>query len=316
MNANDVIEAYVSDVTGRLPRSQRDDVALELSALLQEELAGRARDAGRAADAEMALTLVRTFGRPADVAARYRTPLTIIDPADGHRFVRISAIGLVVIWVAGLLSVFPAPPASFSDLLTRLGHWWGENLIPSLWWPGVLVVWFGLAARSRRRSPRAAEWSPPAQQRARVNRGALAWALIGAAIGIAILIEPRWVLDVTLGGRAAPAAYEALTYTDSFRQKQGPWLLALLILQLPLLAAAVSSGRRPSVMQRVESELSLVTIGVLVWTLLSGPVMSAPQSDVMARGGLVATGLMLLIDLGVRTSASLRRRSAPSVTSG
>ena len=45
MNANDVIEAYVTDVALRLPRRQRNDVAFELRALLNEgHLAGAALD--------------------------------------------------------------------------------------------------------------------------------------------------------------------------------------------------------------------------------------------------------------------------------
>ena len=86
MNANDVIESYVTDVAAQLPRKQRNDVAFELRALLDEELQAKAEAAGRGADAAMATELVRAFGRPADVAARYRPTLTIIDPADGHAF--------------------------------------------------------------------------------------------------------------------------------------------------------------------------------------------------------------------------------------
>ena len=40
MNANDVIECYVNEVAVQLPRAQRNDVAFELRALLQEELQG------------------------------------------------------------------------------------------------------------------------------------------------------------------------------------------------------------------------------------------------------------------------------------
>lgn len=311
MHANDVIEAYVADVCGRLARDQRDDVARELRALLHEELQGRARDAGRAADEVLALAMVRAFGDPVDVAARYRPTLTIIDPADGHQFLKWSATGLVVIWVTGLFVHFSAPADPPLDFLQRLGRWWGDQLIPSLWWPGVLTVWFGLAARSRRRrAPQATGWKPPAQAGTRVNRGLMSLALFGAALGIFILIEPRWILDVFWGGRAAPEAYEALTYTDTFRRVQAPWLLVLLLLQLPLFVASVSSGRRPRVMQRVELELSAVTFAVLAWTTLSGPVLRSAVSDLVAKQMLGAVALMVLIDLGVR----YRRRLRPAPT--
>ena len=90
MRANEVIDAYVADVAVRLPRARRDDVAFELRALLLEALQDDADAAGRPADEAMALARVRASGRPADVAARYRTPVTIIDPAD-----QVSAVAAV-----------------------------------------------------------------------------------------------------------------------------------------------------------------------------------------------------------------------------
>ena len=137
MNANDLIESYVTDVAVQLPRKQRNDVAFELRALLNEELQAKAEDAGRGADAAMATELLRAFGRPAEVAARYRPTLTIIDPADGRSFLRATVIGLAIIWLAGLLEVLRQPIGSGWDVLQPLGQWWSGTVIPSLWWPGV-----------------------------------------------------------------------------------------------------------------------------------------------------------------------------------
>ena len=64
MNANDVIESYITDVALRLPRRQRNDVAFELRALLHEELQARADDAGRP----------RGRGDGHRIGARFRTP--------------------------------------------------------------------------------------------------------------------------------------------------------------------------------------------------------------------------------------------------
>ena len=86
MNANDLIESYVIDVAVQLPRKQRNDVAFELRALLNEGLQDKAEAAGRHVDATMATEFLRAFGRPADVAARYRPTLTIIDPRTDPDF--------------------------------------------------------------------------------------------------------------------------------------------------------------------------------------------------------------------------------------
>ena len=164
MNANDVIESYVTEVAVQLPRKQRNDVAFELRALLNEELEARAGDSGRAPDAAMATELVQAFGRPTDVAARYRPTLTIIDPADGRSFLQFTVIGLAILWCAGLLRL-QRPIVSGWDLLGAIGEWWGSTVLPSLWWPGALVVGFGGASWARRRWPESAVWKPRAGDR-------------------------------------------------------------------------------------------------------------------------------------------------------
>ena len=83
MDPEAIIESYVGDIVRRLPRRQRNDVGFELRSLLHEELAGRAADLGRPADEAMAMDLLTAFGRPQDVADRYRPAgFTVIRPAD------------------------------------------------------------------------------------------------------------------------------------------------------------------------------------------------------------------------------------------
>ena len=74
MHASEVIETYIDDTVRLLPRRQRDDVATELRSLLNEELHARAQESGRPPDESLALSLVRDYGRPNEVAARYQPP--------------------------------------------------------------------------------------------------------------------------------------------------------------------------------------------------------------------------------------------------
>ena len=102
MNANQLIESYVDDVVRHVDRKRRNDVGVELRTLLTDELQGQAATAERQADLEMAMTLLRRFGRPEDVALRYRRPgFPIIEPADGPAFVRLTAIGMAAVWIWG-----------------------------------------------------------------------------------------------------------------------------------------------------------------------------------------------------------------------
>ncbi len=311
MNANDTninewIESYVDDVALKLPRRQRADVAFELRALLHEELQARADAAGRSADAAMATELLQAFGRPDDVAARYRPTLTIIDPADGHAFRRITLIGLAVIWCAGLLEVLQQPIDSGWDVLTPLSQWWLGVVIPSLWWPGMLVVGFALAARARRRRPQAAAWTPRIRDRSQVNRVAMALGIVGILCGVFVLIDPRWLLDLVWQGRAAPAAYEALTYAEPFRHRQAPILLGLLLLNLPLLAAVMVAGRWSPALRRMETALGLATCGAMVWTALDGPVFIAARSDSTAKFAMLVIVAITSISFAVQAFRRVR----------
>jgi hypothetical protein len=306
MKPNEVIEAYVSDVAGQLPRKQRNDVAFELRALLNEELQEKAQTAGREADAAMAIELARAFGRPGEVAARYRLPLSIIDPADGRKFLRLAGIGLAVIWCAGLLTNLQQAHSFDWDLLTVLGRWWGGTVIPSLWWPGVLVVGFGISAWARRRWPQNSEWAPRAADSIPGGRAFLVLGLFGIAFGAYVLADPRWLLDFFWGGKAAPAAYQALTYTDAFVRLQGPVLLTLILLNIPVTIAMIISGRRSTLVQCVEIGLGLLTCAATAWAVAGGPILMTATSDQTAKAVMLVIVVCVLVGMAARLYRSVR----------
>lgn len=303
MTANDVIEAYVREVVAQLPRAQRRDVALELQALLNEELQGQA--ASGPVDAARATALVNAFGHPAQVAARYRAPFTVIDPADGERFVRISVIGLLVIWGLGLLVQIERAQSGNLHWLQVLAQWWGQNVLPSFWWPGVLVVVFGLAAWGRRRWPEARAWVPRDPDRLQGGRAATVLAVLGILAGVAVLVDPRGLLQALWGPAMAPAVLEAFTYAEGFRQRSGPVLWTLLALNAPLLLAALAQGRWTPRLRQLELALNVATVLVLLWILVEGPVFLGATPDVAMRltMGLTVAGIVL--------SLALRRQRPP-----
>ena len=291
----------------QLPRRQRNDVAFELRALINEGLQDRAEAAGRGVDAAMAIEFLRGFGRPEDVAARYLPTLTIIDPADGRRFLRATFIGLAIIWCLGLARLQPSIDSGW-DVLQALGQWWGATVIPSLWWPGVLVAWFGTAAWVGRRWPPSSEWKPRAGDRIGGNRATMVLGLVAMLGGLFVLTDPRWVLDFFWDGRAAPAAYEALTYTETFLHRQAPWVLAIIVLNILLYVALTVQGRRSAIMRRAETALSLATCAVLAWTAMDGPVFMAPASDDAFKLGLVLIIAFTVASIGI----GLYRRVSPA----
>lgn len=309
MNANDVIEAYVRDVAVRLPRRQRNDVAFELRALLREALQDKADAAGGEADAAMAIALCNAFGQPADVAARYRSrpTLHIIDPVDAHAFMRAALIGSAVIAGAGLLELFQLPAATEPGIvLQAIGGWLMRTLMSSIWWLGLLLLGFGMASWGGRRGQRNRPWAPRDGRLSHANRAGLVLGIIGIAFGVFVLSEPRWVLDAIWGGHAAPVAYEALTYTDAFRQRQAPWLFALLLLNVPLLAAVIVKGHWTVLLHRLETGLAFAMCAVMAWILVDGPVFRAETSDGMFKLALVLTIAYVAIDAGIKLYRTIR----------
>lgn len=306
MNANDLVESYVAEVAVELPRKLRNDVAFELRTLLNEELQAKADTTGRAIDADLAIELLRSFGSPAEVAARYRPTLTIIDPRDGYNFLRGTVIGLAIIWCSGLLLRLRQPINSPWDLLGALGQWWGSTVIPSLWWPGVLAVSFGVASWVRRKWPQSSEWKPRTLDRIRGGRAAVVMGLLGILCGLVVILNPPWLLEVFWGGQAAPAAYEALSYTDMFRRRQGPCLLVLLMLNVPLLVSLLVNGRWSPVLRRIELGLSLATCAVIAWTVLDGPIFQAAISDRMAKFLMGLIVVTTLLNVGIKQYRSVR----------
>src|SRR3990167_224057 len=306
MNANDVIEAYVNDVAVQLPRKQRNDVAFELRALLNEELQARADGSGRVADAGMAIDMLQAFGQPAEVAARYRPTLVVIHPVDGHAFVRLTVIGLLVIWTLGLIAQLGAPIQSADQFLIALGQWWTKTVIASLWWPGALAVYFAIAAWTSRRWPQSQAWKPGAAGHTPGGRAALVMGLVGIALGLFVLTEPRWVLDAFWGGNAAPAAYEALTYTEAFRHSEGVVLWLLVATNIPLLAAAIVAGRWTTLMRRVQTAGSLATCAAMAWAVAGGPIFIRPAADSMTKGLMVLIIVLTLLELGIRLHRNVK----------
>lgn len=177
MNTGRVLDAYVRDVAACLPRRVRCDVAFELRALLEEELATRAGAEGRGPDRAMVMGLLAGFGRPAEAARRYHERAAVIDPTDTHHFV-IWAVGGAV--TLGVLAAVDAPGAAEKDLFLR--------------WLGVLVIVFGVMGWWRRhRRPGVLGWKP-----GRAHDDWPLW-LIGLSL-VLTLVFPVWMY-------AAPRAF-------------------------------------------------------------------------------------------------------------
>lgn len=175
METGEMLDAYVRDVAACLPRRMRSDVAMELRALLDEELAARAEGAGRTPDRAMVMALLAGFGRPAEAARRYHERAPVIDPSDTHHFVIWGAGGAIAL---GVLMAVSGPGSADKDLF--------------LGWLGVLVIVFAVMGWWRRQRPGVFAWKPK-----RAHDDWPRW-LIGMSL-VLTLVFPVWMYIMPRG---------------------------------------------------------------------------------------------------------------------
>ena len=221
MHATEVIETYIDDTVRLLPRRQRDDVATELRSLLIEELHARARESGCPPDESLALSLVRNYGHPNEVAARYQPPWAIIDPVDSTSFIRAAIIGAGTLVLFGAMSKrLPSPPGTAENLVK----------IGLLVWLGLLVVAFGAKNWARRRWPARVLWKP--RDRDRANRVGSAVAVPIATFCVVLYAAPSWVLSQISGGRLETSW---AAYTADFQRLSLPCFIGMMFGLIALL---------------------------------------------------------------------------------
>ncbi|HEY9324209.1 MAG TPA: hypothetical protein VIP50_04695, partial [Agromyces sp.] len=301
MDPDVIIESYVSNVVGRLPRRQRADVGFELRSLLREELAGHADDAGRPADEAMALALLGAFGRPQDVADRYRPAgFTIIRPADAPQFAWIALGGVALQWAITLpaayldpsIAIWAASAGVAGAWWAPLPTWWLTWGLGAFWWPGFLITVTIIAAAIRHRrgasessastsSP--LEWtaepsaapesaaassaarriSPHVLDRDRVNRPGLVVALAFWMLGATVLIALPWLPQLAPG--LPQPLLDAFAFDPEFLQWRAPWVLVLWAASFAVAFAELAAGRSTRTTRLVSVVGDVAWLVLLTW---------------------------------------------------
>jgi hypothetical protein len=282
MNAHEVIDAYVRDVARCLPRSRREDVALELRSLLADELAAKTRAVGATADPGTVMALLRSFGRPAEVAARYHQRPALIEPAYSHHFMIWSMAGAITASVLAALD-----PTKAIDR--------GEFFLK---WLGMLVVAFALFGWWRRHNPTALPWKPRhgPERMPRWTAG-LAFAAT-LALPVFMYVAPMTFTHTVSFGRLPVAGLEL---TEAFRTG---WLrattLALFALLALMYATILVQGQRRAWIGWMSAALhgALGLLMVAHTHPAAGPaarVFASAEADAVAAPIFRAVGALLIL---------------------
>lgn len=300
MDAQTVIESYVRDVTQQLRRKDRADVALELRALLTEELAARA--GGAPADEAMAIDLLRSFGAPSEVAARYRPATPLLDAADTRPFIIAAILGAAVITTG--VTIAPSAAAhthQATDAAT--GAFLG--------WLGFLVLVFAARSWARRHWPSVTAWKPR-DPNAASRFGSVALVAV-IVLGIVCYGWPTWVAAQFTGG-PIPHWMANLAYAPDFQATRLPWLLALWVGQGVLMAWVTFEGRWRVLTRRIEAGLALAVSLALIWFLAAGPMFQTTATDHTAKTWLAPIAIFMLLYAGWKIA--MMRPPAPPIQRG
>lgn len=281
MNTGEMLDSYVRDVAACLPRRMRRDVAFELRALLDEELAARASAEGRGPDRAMVMGLLAGFGRPAEAARRYHARAAVIDPTDTHHFV-IWAVGGAV--ALGVLAAVNAPGAAEDDLFLR--------------WLGVLVIVFGLMGWWRRLRPGKFAWKP---KRAYDDwpRWLIAMCLVLTIVfPVWMYYEPQGFTRTVFAGRVTTDGLVlSAAFADSWQRMAT--LVSLVVLASTYGAALLMGGwTRPVLWTQAITHLVLGQLLVLHATPMTGAA-GAFQVFEGAEANRVASPIFALTGAGI-----------------
>ena len=293
MHASEVIETYIDDTVRLLPRRHRDDVATELGSLLNEELHARAQGSGRPLDESLALSLVRDYGHPNEVAARYQPPWAIIDPADSTSFMRAAIIGAGALVLLGAISKrLPSLPGT-ADNLIQIG---------TLVWLGILVVAFGAKNWIRRRWPATVLWEP--RDRDRANRVGTAVVVPIATFFIVLYGAPTWVVDQISSGRF-DTSWAA--YTADFQRLRLPFFIGLMVGLLAMLSLVAIQGRWRRLIRRINIGLNMVLACLILSFAVDGNIFQSSLVDQIARNVLALVAVIYVPSVGVQLYGEIGR---------
>ena len=281
METQELFDRYVHAVGEELPRRLREDVKAELRSLLDEMLEDRARRSQHAPDVEMAAAVLREFGEPEAVAARYRPPGHLIGPELYPTFLLVARIVLaVLIGLGGLLLALAlwraeAPLADLGRTLWEVAVQIAGLALMNL---GLLVLIFAGLERWGARHPQPTapdSWNPldlPAvEDPDRVERGSLITTL---CVNIALIV----VLNFFPGLVAIFFVHDGAwgrwpLLAPEFQTDLLPWFTAAWALEALLNLAVLWQRRWTALARWAEFGLSILSIIVLARALMGGPIL-------------------------------------------
>lgn len=312
----ELINRYVHEVGESLPRRLRADVEAELRSLLLDAAEERAREAGCPADSELVKKVLREFGTPQEVAARYApSPQYLIGPrlfpiyriAVGIMALVVAALFLAF-FVVGVLRTIRQPEEAVT--LGLAASVVGRIFYIALFNFGLLTLVFaGVEWVQQHPEITGKMWDPaslpPVEDPDRLSLPGRVFSLY-AILAFAILFNfyPEWV--AIIGFTPSVGVWHLPMLRPEFRMYL-PLLNLWWALAFVFNLIVLRQGRWRRETRWAEFALGLVAIGILVMVILGPPVF---RFDRIVKIVLVIALVGKGIETLGRLSRLLRRRAA------
>lgn len=305
----ELIERYVHEVARHLPRRMRDDVRAELRSLLTDALEERAAAAGRASDDALVEQVLREFGKPDEVALRYRSgPQWLIGPELFPAFLFTArVVALVIAIVMGIFLGLGL--LTDSSRLPDFLRW--KGLLSVLWqyarlvFVNVAIVTLVFAVLERtgaasRTGKTREEWNPrdlpKVEDPDRAKVGELVFSVYVTAILFVVFnFYPEWFGLVFFTGDKVVA----ISYLDLGLKIPAALLNAWWVFALALNVAVLRIGRWTPEARWVEFALGLFGALILFLVLTESAVTPETMESLVSGGSAGSEAMRTALERGL-----------------
>lgn len=162
------IARYVAQVKAYLPGSNRDDVAEELSSLLEERVSDQEAELGRELNQAETFTLLREFGHPLKVASAYQGFGPLISEALFPMYILVIRYLVIILVAAFAVSWIAFYISGERNLWPMMSL--GDLLDIGTFYFGAITIGFHLTGRFILRKDFLANWNPAGLPKAEAQR--------------------------------------------------------------------------------------------------------------------------------------------------
>jgi hypothetical protein len=290
METNDLIERYIAKVGENLPRKNREDITLELKTLLYDDLEERA--GGVPPTKEMTADLLRDYGKPEAIAAKYQPERYLIGPQLLPIYQVVITVVMIVITV---LYTIPVAITLISNGINDVGSWFfktifdlSQSLLINFAW---ITIAFAVVERVKGESwieePDEEDWDPyalaPVENPNRIKRSELIAGIVLSICAIVIFnFFPHW-----LGMAENPDKTNVIIpiLTPGFLAYV-PWLTVYWVLEILLKLQLLRQGEWRPATRWMEFALGLFSLVINYQILTGGPITTMAWLNLIIRFGL------------------------------